>query len=87
MADDLKLIIQELFDINAIRFGEFKLKSGILSPIYFNLRVIIGYPNLLRRISELLYNAAKSAGKPYLHLLSKPTKHFVNPLNPGVAII
>lgn len=65
MADDLKLIIQELFDINAIRFGEFKLKSGILSPIYFNLRVIIGYPNLLRRISELLYNAAKSAGAEF----------------------
>lgn len=58
-----------LFEIEAIKFGEFKLKSGLLSPIYINLRVIIGYPKLLRELSELLYNAAKSNGETFYYIL------------------
>ena len=60
MADE---IIAKLFEIEAIRFGEFKLKTGLLSPIYFNLRVIIGYPDLLCQISDLLQVAAETAGE------------------------
>lgn len=72
---DIEAVIIKLFEIQAIKFGEFKLKSGILSPVYINLRVIIGYPKLLRQLSEMLYLAAAkgssydlTCGVPYTAL-------------------
>ena len=71
--EHLEKVVLRLFDIEAIKFGEFKLKSGLLSPIYINLRVIIGFPKLLRELSELLFNTARKNGKIFLllKLLSK----------------
>ncbi len=48
-----KKIISQLFEIDAIAFGNFTLKSGIQSPIYIDMRRIISFPALFDQITSL----------------------------------
>ncbi len=68
------LIVDKLYDIGAIQFGEFVLKSGQTSSIYMNLRKIISYPDLLRHIATAMWEKTKQChydlvcGVPYTAL-------------------
>ncbi|XP_065078176.1 uridine 5'-monophosphate synthase [Ochlerotatus camptorhynchus] len=50
----LKELGLRLFEINAFKFGDFKMKVGINSPVYFDLRVIVSYPDVMETVSDLL---------------------------------
>ncbi len=67
-------LAQDLIDSQCVRFGEFKLKSGLMSPIYLDLRRLITYPQVLKRaasayialLCELKFD--RIAGLPYAGL-------------------
>ena len=50
-ADQIALGLHEL---GAIRFGEFTLKSGLISPLYIDLRLLVSSPKLMGLVARSL---------------------------------
>ncbi len=71
---ELQDVVVELFDIGSIQFGSFKLKSGVESSYYIDLRRAISHPDLLARMCDLMWQKASSlsfdvlCGVPYAAL-------------------
>lgn len=65
---------RQLFESGIIQFGDFTLKSGLKSPVYLDLRLLIGHPKLLAKTAVLLSEKLKAcsfdriAGIPYAAL-------------------
>jgi uridine monophosphate synthetase len=60
MDPHLAALADGLLEAGCIKFGEFTLKSGLKSPVYIDLRLIISHPKLLAEVAQA-----------YLPLISK----------------
>ncbi|HZY45857.1 MAG TPA: orotate phosphoribosyltransferase, partial [Anaerolineae bacterium] len=67
-------LANDLIDSQCVRFGDFKLKSGVLSPIYLDLRRLVSHPAILQRVAQAYaeklreLNFDRLAGIPYAAL-------------------
>ncbi|BFZ16023.1 hypothetical protein BsWGS_19062 [Bradybaena similaris] len=67
-------IVLRLYEVDAVKFGDFTLKSGIKSPVYFDLRVMISFPQLMTDVANLLWGKVSASkfkslcGVPYTAL-------------------
>ena len=52
MKEDKNNLILALYNVGVIKFGKFKLKSGKISPIYIDLRILVSYPKVLKDIAK-----------------------------------
>ncbi len=63
---DSKEFILKLYDIGAIQFGSFTLKSGIQSDHYIDLRRLISFPDFLRQTADLYWDMIKDCQYDYI---------------------
>jgi orotate phosphoribosyltransferase len=53
MNQTIKELIMDFEEIGMLNFGEFTFKSGIKSPIYTNMRILISYPKLMKKVAKI----------------------------------
>ncbi len=67
-------LVEGLLSMGCVRFGEFTLKSGLISPIYIDLRRLVAFPGwmtqvaaaYIRQLNQLKFD--RIAGLPYAAL-------------------
>ncbi|XP_049880212.1 uridine 5'-monophosphate synthase-like [Pectinophora gossypiella] len=74
MHSELEKLAVQLFDAGAVRFGDIEAKIGRHTPIYFDLRVVVSHPRIMRAVAQELQKLASQiphdllCGVPYAAL-------------------
>ena len=64
--------IFELFDAEVVKFGNFTLKGGHVTPVYFDLRRLISFPKILKMATQIIDEVIQERGLSYDHVCGVP---------------
>jgi orotate phosphoribosyltransferase len=53
LLNELEAFMDGLYELGCVKFGEFILSSGLRTPVYFDLRILISCPRLLQQAALL----------------------------------
>jgi uridine monophosphate synthetase len=73
-SNDFIQLANGLLEAGCLKFGKFTLKSGMISPIYIDLRLLVSFPKLLEQVGRAYLPILKGlsfdqlAGLPYAAL-------------------
>ncbi len=68
----VEALAADLLASGCVRFGQFTLKSGLVSPIYLDLRRLVSYPAILRRVAHAYAQALRAEGLAFDRLAGIP---------------
>ena len=51
----LESLLLKIHDVGAVKFGQYKLKTGLLSPIYIDIRSIVSFPEILNMLCDQMW--------------------------------
>jgi uridine monophosphate synthetase len=66
----LSALADALLDAGCVKFGQFTLKSGLLSPIYLDLRMLVAHPETLAKVAAAYLPVLR--GLPFDRLAALP---------------
>ncbi len=69
---DKAQIAEALYEIGCVQFGRFTLKSGIVSPIYIDLRLLASYPAVLQLVAGAVADLIECECGEYERLAAIP---------------
>uniref|UniRef100_A0A1B6E8N6 Uridine 5'-monophosphate synthase n=2 Tax=Clastoptera arizonana TaxID=38151 RepID=A0A1B6E8N6_9HEMI len=72
MESKIQNLCEQLYDIGALKFGDFKMKVGAKSPVYFDLRIIISFPKVMDSLADILCELMKEKGIKCDHICGVP---------------
>lgn len=65
-------LVLALYDSGCVQFGEFKLKSGLISPIYIDLRLLASHPEVLRQAAQAMAATVRAHDLAFDRLAAVP---------------
>ena len=51
---ELESFMDNLYEIGCVKFGEFYLSTGLKTPVYFDLRLLVSHPKVLQQAGKLI---------------------------------